>query len=262
MRRLLLTGLLMLASCSPKVQVETALQGPDRATMLADNWAVGPVVLDPRLQLDGVADLEVRRLGGTWEGLSEQYAPGIFFALLEQRPELKLAPYTAVSGNLETATLAALAEPLARKNELPTGVLQAIGEGLPDTHFLVTARIEATRIINHVSDPDPDSPIRRKDADGLAVEERTVTAKVIRRATVRLQVHDLQEGTLVWEGLGEGVRQELYNWKRPLESPGVEVEREGEEPLRIDLAGSPLRAPSLESALKPAFEDLAEVLLK
>ena len=111
------------------------------------------MVLDSRLQLDGVAELEVRELGGDWAGLSDQYAEMPFFALLEQRPEMNLAPYAAVVGNLEPVLLDGLAEPLSRDEMVSAAVLQAIGEGLPDTRYLVAALIEDTRISSKTTSP-------------------------------------------------------------------------------------------------------------
>ena len=40
----------------------------------------------------------------------------------------------------------------------------------------------------------------------------------------------------------------------------MKVEREGKEPVLIELDGSPLRAPALEKALRPAFQALAQTL--
>jgi len=262
MRKLSLVFLLLLGACSPRVEVTSEASGFDPAVAAAENWAVGPVVLDSRLQLDGVAELEVRNLGGNWAGLSEQYAEMPFFALLEQRPEMNLAPYTAVAGNVDPVLLDGLARPLSRGEKVSPAVLEAIGERMPDTHYLVTAIIKETRISTRTTTPDMETFPLRKDEKGLPAEEhRTRAASVTRWATVRLMIFDLYLGHSVWEGESEGRRDELYNWKRSPEDPGVKVEREGEDPVRIDLEGSPLRAPSLERALKPAFNSLAKTLL-
>lgn len=263
MRKLSLVFLLFLAACSPRVEVTSEVPGFDTTVAEADNWAVGPVVLDSRLQLDGVAELEVRNLGGNWAGLSEQYAEIPFFALLEQRPAMNLAPYTAVVGNLEPVLLDGLAQPLSRGEEVSAAVLKAIGEGMPNTHYMVAACIEDTRITTRTRKLDQDNSALREGPDGLPVEDKSdlASASVTRWATVRLVVFDLHAGRAVWEGESEGRRDELYNWKRPTESPGVKVERDGDEPIRIELEGSPLRAPSLERALKPAFGALAKSLL-
>ncbi len=262
MRKLSLVFLLLLAACSPRVEVNSEAPGFDPAAHAEANWAVGPMVLDSRLQLDGVAELEVRNLGGDWAGLSEHYAEMPFFALMERRPAMNLAPYGAVAGNLDPVLLAGLAQPLSRGDEVSSAVLRAIGKGLPDTRYLVAACILDTRTTTRTTSPDQGAVPLRKDQEGLPGEDHQIpSASITRWATVRLVVFDLEAGQAVWDGESEGRRDELYSWKRPSEAPGVKVEREGEKPIRIDLEGSPLRAPSLAKALKPAFEALAASLL-
>ena len=255
---LILAFALTAVGCSSKVQNVKLASGFELPDALDESWAIAGVALNSNLVLDGVADREVRALGNHWAAFPEAHSSKLYGSFLQYEPQLKLMPYGAVVGQLSEAQLIEANESFALKGDLTTVQLDGFKLALDPVRYLVMARLDETRIATSTASFTESAEMQaQQDRDphsATTLAGRLASQK--RYLEMSMKIYDLYTGQVVWSGEVEKTDSRMLGFDQEA-SEDVKVERDDQdEPVRIDLEGTPLVAPGMDRAIQDCFDEL------
>ncbi len=261
-RRLLGAGaaafLLAVCACGPRVRQVDVAAGFDPADLIGARVAVCGAVLGPRAELDRTAAFP--GLPGVPDNLvqCDRWAPVLYGAFLESRPDIQTWPWDAAGSQLPTDGLMQLLDSWGAGGSPDPVLVMDLGRHLPGARYLALARIEGNEVLTRQSIETTEADQRVRD--GRDVHGGTVdrTLNVQRKVTVAVEIFAAETGLSVWFAEGTADRRALFN-ARDLEEAQVLPPVEGPEGTRpvIDVQGTPTKAPDFDAV----FGDACRALL-
>lgn len=250
--------LLAVWACGPRIRQVDVAAGFDPAALTGARVAVCGAVLGPRAELDRTAAFP--GLTGVPDDLiqCDRWAPVLYGALMETRPDIHPWPWDAVGSQLPTDRLMLLLDSWGGGGSPDPKLVQELGRYLPGVGYLALARIEGNEVITRQSLETTDSDQRVRDGRDVHGGMVDRTMNVQRKVTVALEIFAAETGLSVWFAEGTADRRALFN-APDLEEAPAPPPLEGPEGTRpvIDVQGAPVKAPDFDAV----FGDACRALL-
>ncbi len=254
---------LVLAGCSGRVTNQSQVEDFNLDTMLGWPWAIGGVVLNPRLDPDRVAQKELHSLADPWHAVSDEYSPLLYGGFVERAPQMELWTFASVFGQVPEPALKALQDGFARSQILGASDFSPISSAMPRIRYLVLGRIDGTEIDTYQDAATKEEDQRVKDGRNPHGGSLNRSLTVRRIVNMTMQVYDLRDGQMMWSGSVERWKNELFTGAEVDKAMDIRVTKGSEEgrDTEISIEGTPLRTPSLAAVVDAACSALARELI-